>query len=64
MELMDSDLRGLISTRKKEAHRKGVPFMIGEAIDIIAQIARGMHYLHDRGYITQRYKASGLYSLI
>lgn len=54
---MDSDLRGLISTRKKEAHPKGVPFMIGEAIDIIAQIARGMHYLHKRGYITQRYKA-------
>ena len=55
MELMEMDLRGLITSRMKRRDRlwkkSSRPFTDSEALDIITQISRGMVFLHSRGVI-------------
>jgi len=47
-ELMDGDLHGLMLRRLDDHEMQGVPFKLLEAIDIMLQVAEGMHYLHQK----------------
>jgi serine/threonine protein kinase len=47
MELMDGDLSSLMQRRLKDDTAREFPFGMREAVDIMHQIAEGMHFLHE-----------------
>jgi serine/threonine protein kinase len=62
-EMMDSDLRVLIESRKKKNSWSlfgNRPFSRTEEVDIITQIARGMFYLHEKGLVHGELKCTNL----
>ena len=54
MELMDSDLKTFIKSRPRP------PFTHSEELNIITQIAKGMLYLHNQGYVHEDLKCSNI----
>jgi predicted Ser/Thr protein kinase len=47
MELMDEDLSSLMRRRLEDDKARNSPFGILEALDIMHQLAEGMHFLHE-----------------
>lgn len=65
-EMMDSDLRALMDSRKKKRIVPKLfqfddrPFSRAEEVSIITQIARGMFYLHEKGLVHGELKCTNL----
>jgi hypothetical protein len=59
-ELMDGDLHGLIRRRLDNHEIQGAPFKLLEAIDIMLQVAEGMHYLHQKKVVHQNLKSTNI----
>ncbi|KAH8958278.1 hypothetical protein BDL97_06G015500 [Sphagnum fallax] len=57
MELMDGDLRDLMQTNLESSE---TPFELCEAVDIMLQIAEGMHYLHQNSVIHRDLKSMNI----
>lgn len=47
-EKMDGDLYTLVENRMRDESSETVPFSLDESIDIMLQIAEGMHYIHGK----------------
>ena len=62
MELMRQDLRRLIGTRldSSESKHDKRPFTESEELDIINQIAKGMYFMHTKGYAHGDLKCSNI----
>jgi serine/threonine protein kinase len=56
MELMDTDLRSFMETTPKLAK----PFTDSEELEVITQIAKGMHFIHTQGYMHGALKCSNI----
>ncbi|CAM6043457.1 unnamed protein product [Sphagnum compactum] len=59
-ELMDEDLHGLMLRRLENHEIQGVPFKLLEAIDIMLQVAEGMHYLHQNMVVHRDLKSTNI----
>ncbi len=59
-ELMDGDLHGLMLKRLENREIQGVPFKLLEAIDIMLQVAEGMHYLHQKKVVHRDLKSMNI----
>ncbi|KAH9571985.1 hypothetical protein CY35_02G122700 [Sphagnum magellanicum] len=59
-ELMDGDLHGLMRRRLDNHEIQGVPFKLLEAIDIMLQVAEGMHYLHQNRVVHRDLKSTNI----
>jgi hypothetical protein len=59
-ELMDRDLAGLMLRRLDHHEILGVPFKLLEAIDIRLQVAKGMHYLHQKKVVHRDLKSMNI----
>ncbi|KAG0558632.1 hypothetical protein KC19_10G042400 [Ceratodon purpureus] len=57
MELMDTDLRNFM---KRRPHQEKRPFTRAGEMNIITQIAKGMHYLHEQQYVHGELKCSNI----
>jgi serine/threonine protein kinase len=60
MELMDEDLHELMCERLKNPEIQGAPFKLLEAIDIMLQVAEGMHYLHQKKVVHRDLKSTNI----
>lgn len=61
MELMDGDLRDFMRQKLQFAPTPNSrPFNRSEELDIITQIAKGMYYMHQQGYVHGDLKCSNL----
>ncbi|CAK9225230.1 unnamed protein product [Sphagnum troendelagicum] len=59
-ELMDGDLLGLMCKRLDNHEIQGAPFKLLEAIDIMLQVAEGMHYLHQKKVVHRHLKSKNI----
>ncbi|CAN5970163.1 unnamed protein product [Sphagnum jensenii] len=59
-ELMDGDLYGLMRKRLHNHEIQGAPFKLLEAIDIMLQVAEGMHYLHQKKVVHRDLKSTNI----
>jgi hypothetical protein len=59
-ELMDGDLHELMRKRLENNEIQGVPFKLLEAIDIMLQVAEGMHYLHQKKVVHRDLKSMNI----
>ncbi|CAK9224471.1 unnamed protein product [Sphagnum troendelagicum] len=59
-ELMDGDLLGLMHKRLYNHEMQGAPFKLLEAIDIMLQVAEGMHYLHQKKVVHRDLKSTNI----
>ncbi|CAM6036319.1 unnamed protein product [Sphagnum compactum] len=59
-ELMDGDLHGLMRKRLDNHEIQGAPFKLLEAIDIMLQVAEGMHYLHQKKVVHRDLKSTNI----
>ncbi|CAM6068468.1 unnamed protein product [Sphagnum tenellum] len=59
-ELMDGDLHGLMLRRLDNHEIQGVPFKLLEAIDIMLQVAEGMHCLHQNKVVHRDLKSMNI----
>jgi hypothetical protein len=59
-ELMDGDLLGLMCKRLDNHEIQGAPFKLLEAIDIMLQVAEGMHYLHQKKVVHRDLKSTNI----
>jgi hypothetical protein len=59
-ELMDGDLHVLIRKRLDNHEIQGAPFKLLQAIDIMLQVAEGMHYLHQKKVVHRDLKSTNI----